>query len=81
MLVGLASFGVPGKMLNAISAIYSRRRFRMRDCNETSNWHEPKSGISQGCPLSTFLFCMIMTVIMEDASRLLKPADRKMTEG
>ena len=57
-------------MLNAIAAIYSRRRFRVLDCSEISGLHEQRSGISQGCPLSPYLFIVLMTVALMDARRI-----------
>eukprot|EP00973_Karenia_brevis_P011495 1555532-Karenia_brevis.AAC.1 len=35
-----------------------------------SAWHQQHNGISQGCPLSPFLFIIVMTILMSDARRL-----------
>jgi hypothetical protein len=37
------------------------------DCGETSARHRQLSGICQGCPLSPFLFVIVMTVLMDVA--------------
>jgi hypothetical protein len=70
----LRRFGVPQKFLGIISAIYMDRRFIVRDAGSTSAFHAQHYGICQGCPLSPFLFSMLMTILMHDAKSKL--ADR-----
>ena len=65
--VALRRFGVPPKMLRMIEHIYSVRRFRVKDGDSLSSERLQRSGISQGCPLSPFLFVILMTVVMEDS--------------
>ena len=77
MLAGLCRFGLPQHMLGVIAAIYSSRMFQVRDCSSESSARPQHSGISQGCPLSPFLFVMLMTVMMQDAVEKLPPEDRE----
>ena len=72
LLEALRRFGVPACMLKVISSIYSSRRFQVRDAGCTSKPHPRRFGICQGCPLSPFLFVMVMTVLMHDAKRELR---------
>ena len=58
-------------MLAAIQNIYTDRRFRVREEGVESAERYQKAGISQGCPLSPFLFGMVMTVLMTDARDML----------
>ena len=58
-------------MLAVIKAVYQNRMFRVRDGGRISEPHEQQFGICQGCPLSPFLFVMVMTVLMRDAKRQL----------
>ena len=37
-----------------------------------SNLHSQRHGISQGCPLSPFLFVIVMAIVMHDATSKLK---------
>ena len=75
LVLALRRFGVPGRMLDALGDIYSSRIFRVADgSNGVSSEHKQMAGISQGCPLSPFLFVMVMSVIMADAERELSMA-------
>ena len=51
-----------------ISAIYSDRSFKVVDNGVTSSARAQQSGISQGCPLSPFLFVIVMSVVMREAA-------------
>ena len=63
----LVRFGVPNFFVDMVAAIYSDRRFFVTDGGVQSAWHTQAFGISQGCPLSPFLFVMLMTVLLSDA--------------
>ena len=71
MLSALKRYGVNDEMLTAIAEIYSSRRFEVVDDGHVSEERPQRAGISQGCPLSPFLFGMVMTVLMADASASL----------
>ena len=64
-------FGVPEAMLQVIADIYAGRTFRVADGANLSAERQQSAGISQGCPLSPFLFVMTMTVLMVDSMREL----------
>ena len=67
LLAALRRFGLPGQVLEMIGAIYSDRNFFVKDAESCSSKHPQHHGISQGCPLSPFLFVMMMTALMHDA--------------
>ena len=71
LAVALQRYGVPADFVDMVSAIYAQRNFVVRDAGETSTWHSQAFGISQGCPLSPFLFVMVMTVLLHDAKHKL----------
>jgi len=77
LLAGLRRFGLPEHVLGVIAAIYSSREFQVRDCGSESTSRQQRAGISQGCPLSPFLFVMIMTVLKRDAADALPPEDQE----
>ena len=74
MINALRRFGLPPHICQVVQAIYSERHFRVSDTGQTSAEHLQFSGICQGCPLSPFLFVMVMTVLMHDAVANLEPA-------
>ena len=70
----LRRFGIPGPFIGLISNIYAGRQFFVKDMGITSELHNQRFGISQGCPLSPFLFIIVMTVLMHDAHQELHGA-------
>jgi hypothetical protein len=67
LIESLRRFGIPAPFRDMISSIYTDRRFIVKDAGETSSWYNQSYGICQGCPLSPFLFIILMTVLMHDA--------------
>lgn len=63
----LRRFGIPDGFVSIVQAIFSNRQFLVRDAGHTSAWHSQAFGISQGCPLSPYLFVILMTVLLHDA--------------
>ena len=63
----LLRIGVPQEFVKMIQAIYQDQRFIVRDAGHTSTWHTQEYGISQGCPLSPYLFVLLMSVLLADA--------------
>ena len=49
-----------------ISGIYAKRKFSIRVDQMISSEREQKSGIAQGCPLSPYLFIIMMTTMFQD---------------
>ena len=77
MLQALRRFGLPEPFIEMVASIYSDRRFQVNDCGTASEPRSQHSGICQGCPLSPFLFIIVMTVLMENARAQLSPAARQ----
>jgi hypothetical protein len=73
LVVALRRFGVPEALASFICNIYADRRFGVIGKEGVSEEKQQRAGISQGCPLSPFLFVMMMTVVMEDAVAKLSP--------
>ena len=78
LVVMLARFGLPDAVLGIVKNIYSDRRFRVMDDDDLSSERRQRAGISQGRPVSPFLFVMLMTVVMEDAVAKLGDEDKKL---
>ena len=69
LFTALRRFGVPEGFVRMVQGIYAEREFVVKDAGVTSDPHPQKAGICQGCPLSPFLFVILMTVLIHDAVR------------
>ena len=67
LLVALRRFGIGESMLQAIGDIYANRLFFVSDDGHASTMRPQFAGISQGCPLSPFLFGILVSVLMSCA--------------
>ena len=61
LAAALTRFGIPSELVQMISAIYTDRRFVVRDAGSTSTWHPQAFGI---IPLNPFLFGVLMTKLI-----------------
>ena len=77
LLQALRKFGIPDPFVEMVRSIYSERSFLVTECGITSEQHMQQSGICQGCPLSPFLFVIVMTVLMDIARKDLSPLAAK----
>ena len=72
LAASLRRFGCPDGFVEVVQSIYSDRKFVVQDFGTTSSIHQQKYGICQGCPLSPFLFTIVMTTLLTDAHALLQ---------
>ena len=66
MMVALRRFGISARAHSIISSIYSDPTFQTQGTDGQPAYGKVGSGIRQGCPLSPYLFVMVLTVILED---------------
>ena len=66
MMVALKRFGISDKAHKIISSIYTDPSFQTQGIEGDPAYGKVGSGIRQGCPLSPYLFVMVLTVILED---------------
>jgi len=71
LLEALERLGVPSNMLSLIKTIYREPKFRVKSGEFKSDYKTQSSGIRQGCPLSPYLFVLVMTVLMKDVKSRL----------
>jgi hypothetical protein len=53
-------------MVEMIGGIYTDRAFCVRDSGHVSSTRSQAAGIAQGCPLSPYLFIIVMSVLISD---------------
>ena len=56
----LERLNVPENYINIIKSMYNGPEFRVELEGHTSKWYKQYTGISQGCPLSPFLFSILL---------------------
>jgi len=66
MLQALARLGIPDKLRKVIGCIYSRPTFCVKHDHHLSDVKTQNAGIRQGCPLSPYLFILVMSVMFHD---------------
>ena len=69
--LSLRRFAIPQHFVQVLRSIYHDRRFVVREGGEVSCECHQDAGILQGCPLSPFLFSILMTMLMHDARTML----------
>eukprot|EP00959_Pyramimonas_sp_CCMP1952_P333556 6985006-Pyramimonas_sp.AAC.1 len=57
---------LPDKIVNVVKALYRNPTFQVGMDNYESKWHRQDAGIRQGCPLSPYLFLIVMHVLFQD---------------
>ena len=69
MLEALRRLKIHPKLISIISSLYNSPQFYVRHDQFTSNTKSQNAGIRQGCPLSPFLFVLVMSVMFRDIHR------------
>ena len=65
----LAEYGVRGKLLRSIKALYERGRARVKVEEMKSQWFRVNKGVRQGCTLSPWLFNLFLDRVVKEARR------------
>ena len=63
MLEALERLNLPQKFLRVIGSLYNNPSFQVKHETTMSEYRTQNAGIRQGCPLSPFLFILVMTVL------------------
>ena len=71
LMLAMDRLGVDDKLIRIVRELYKDTRFNVEIDGETSRWKNQETGIRQGCPLSPYLFLVVMTVIFHDVHEKL----------
>ena len=71
LLEALLKFGIPREMVDMIASIYSDRTFQVRDGGQFSTILGQGTGIAQGCPLSPYLFIIMLSSLMAEVEEVV----------
>ena len=74
-------FGIPNKIVNMINEIYREPKYTIVDKDTTMDPRIQRAGMRQGCPLSPYLFVMLMTTIMYDVGKGLTEQELGIVEN
>ena len=66
MMTALRRFGIAPNLLQVIEALYQSPVFRVESWQGTASTGKVGAGIRQGCPLSPYLFIIVLSVLMKD---------------
>ena len=66
MMTALRRFGIAPNLLQVIEALYQLPVFRVESWQGTASTGKVGAGIRQGCPLSPYLFIIVLSVLMKD---------------
>ena len=72
MFKALERMKVDNKLVNVIRNIYKKTQFKTEIEGEESKWTDQETGIRQGCPLSPYLFLVVMTVMFHDVHEITR---------
>ena len=71
MLETLHRLNIPTRLCNLIQSFYNDPQFKVSMGDDESTWRKQATGIRQGCPLSPYLFTIVMAALFLDVRREL----------
>jgi len=66
LMEAMQRMGVDEKLIRIVRSLYKNTTFKVEIDGNCSKWETQHTGIRQGCPLSPYLFLIVMTVMFHD---------------
>ena len=70
LILVLESYNIPDELISIVADIYEHPKFKVEVEGNNSDWFVQSAGIRQGCPLSPYLFLLVMDRIFDQVARL-----------
>ena len=81
LIEALTRMDLPTKYIQAIQSIYNNPSFSVKMGNSQSTWRKQRRGIRQGCPLSPYLFIILMTAMLLDVHAEVSKKTKLISKG
>ena len=82
MFIAMKRMGIDTTLSRLVKLLYQNTTCKVEVEGTSSNLQEQHTGIRQGCPLSPYLFLIVMTVMFEDVhSKLDQQVSSNRTPG
>ena len=75
----MRQYGIPDIFIRTFKALYHQSSSCVTECRRFSSWFEVKSGVRQGCPMSGFIFVLIMDWVMRHTNNWRRGLRWKLT--
>ena len=69
MFTAMERMSVDSKIIRLVRSLYRSTKFMVEIEGTASDWQTQHTGIRQGCPLSPYLFLIVMTTLFHDVHR------------